>query len=210
MKFSIIISNTKRSEKYIDAIIKKKYYPNEIIYLHNKKNLKFFKKIQKKFKFFSKIKKFNSLIINKNIGQYILRKKEKYFIYSGYPGVIVKDSNVLKNKNLIHFHPGKLPKFKGSTTIYYGLLVEKKIHCTTLRLNQKIDEGNIIQIFKYPIPKDIKKIDNDYDDYIRVQNLIKFLNSPRRKLKKTSNSFFSHYYVIHPVLRSMVFKKFNK
>ena len=58
--------------------------------------------------------------------KYILRTPTRYYIYSGYPGVIIRDEEILKKKKIVHFHPGKLPDFKGSTTIYYSVLKERK------------------------------------------------------------------------------------
>ena len=118
---------------------------------------------------------------------------------------------MLKKKIIIHNHSGKIPEFKGSTTIYYSLLKEKKIYCSTIILNNKIDEGKILFIKKYPIPKNIMLIDNKYDDYIRSNNLILFMKSFKKlnvRSKKKSN--LQPYYVIHPLLRSIVFKKFMK
>ena len=210
MKFSLILSNTKKSVLYAKTLSKFEFYPEEIVYLDdNKKNklLKFLK--SSKFKNV-KIKKFNSLNIDKMTSKYILRTPTRYYIYSGYPGVIIRDGEILKKKKIVHFHPGKLPDFKGSTTIYYSILKERKIFCSTLYLNHKIDQGRIIGIYKYPIPKKIKEIDLNYDNYIRCQNLIKFLKSNKKFYENKNNIFFNQYYVIHPVLRSIVFKKFNE
>ena len=211
IKYSIIVTNTNRSLVYLKKLSKIKINPSEIIYLDNNKNLTT-KNILKKNKFFFphiKVKKFLAVDLDGKVAKYLLKKKEKYIIYSGYPGVIVKNKKLLKNKKLIHSHPGKLPNYKGSTTIYYSLLNEKKIYCSTIVLNNKIDEGQILLEKKYKIPKKIETIDKKYDDHIRSNNIIFLLrNLTSLKKRKQNNKNFQKYYVIHPLLRSIVFKKF--
>ena len=209
--FSIIIANTTRSILYLKILKKNKLYPNNIVYLDNKQNDNIRKIILKKSfsKSKSKLKIFNSEVIDKKkILNYIKNLKDKYIVYSGYPGKIIKTKKILKQKNLIHFHPGKLPFFKGSTTIYYSILKYNKIFCTSLILNEKIDNGKILNICRYPMPKNIKEIDLKYDDKIRANNLLDLLknsNKPDKKYKRTNKIL--PYFVIHPVLRSIVFKK---
>ena len=116
--------------------------------------------------------------------------------------------DVLKQKNLIHCHSGKLPKFRGSTTIYYSLLKEKKIFCSTLILSKNIDQGKILLIRKYSRPKNILTIDKKYDDFIRSKNLLYVLkNFEKLKPMNQKANDIIPYYVMHPVLRSIAFKK---
>ena len=67
-------------------------------------------------------------------------------------------------KNFIHCHPGKLPQYKGSTTIYYSILRENKIYCSAIVLNKNIDEGDVLFTEKFPIPNNIFSIDKNYDE----------------------------------------------
>ena len=106
MKFSLILSNTKRSVLYAKTLNKFEFYPEEIIYLDdNKKNklLEFLKSSKLKN---IKIKKFNSLNIDKMTSKYILKSPTRYYIYSGYPGAIIRDGEILKKKNCT-FSPRK-------------------------------------------------------------------------------------------------------
>ena len=66
------------------------------------------------------------------------------------------------------------------------MLKENKIFCTTFVLNPKIDSGKILLINEYPIPKNIKIIDNEYDDKIRAKNIVQVLqkNQIFKKLEK--------------------------
>tara|TARA_Y100000816_G_C26097548_1_gene581102 strand:+ start:720 stop:1367 length:648 start_codon:yes stop_codon:yes gene_type:complete len=213
MDFQIIISNTPRSISYLKYLSSFKFEPKKIIYLDNllkndKSRSLLFKK---KFYFPSvTIKKFKSRGISENVSNFILKQKEKYFVYSGYPGEIIKDIKVLKLKKLIHCHPGKLPDYKGSTSIYYSLLKEKKIYCSTIILNKKLDCGKILFIKKYPLPKKITDIDNVYNNYIRSMNLIYVIENLKKiKPSKQKRRKILPYYVVHPLLRSAVFHNLN-
>jgi methionyl-tRNA formyltransferase len=155
-------------------------------------------------------------INNKKVTKFIKKQKEKLIIISLYPGSngIVKNKELLKRKKLLHSHPGKLPEYRGSTTIYYSLLKEKKIWCDSFFLNNKIDQGKVIYSKQYPIPKNIYSIEKKYDSKIRSQNLIESLNVLKKKLifqknKKYFKEIISNYYIIHPILRFITFKKFK-
>tara|TARA_B100000925_G_scaffold291552_1_gene280056 strand:- start:2270 stop:2929 length:660 start_codon:yes stop_codon:yes gene_type:complete len=209
--FGLIISNTLRSLVYLRKIKKNNLKPSYIIYLNdNSKNI-YEKKLNKENFFFKdvNVKSFLSKKITKKIANFIIKKKVEYVIFSGYAGDVIKNSNLLKKIKIIHSHPGKLPLYKGSTTIYYSLLQKGKIFCSTFILNEKIDSGKIIRVREYPIPKKITSIDNIYDAEIRATNLCEVLKNKLNlnlNLNKTSSK---PYYVIHPLLRSIVFKKFK-
>ena len=211
--FSIIVSNTSRSYQYLRQLKKNKLIPKDIIYLNDGSNNLITKKIKLNKFFFPKIivKSFYANYINNNVARFLLSKNTNYLIYSGYPGVIERNNKVLKSKKLIHSHPGKLPQYRGSTTIYYSILKEDKIYCSTIILNNNLDSGKILLIIKYPIPKKILQIDNEYDDKIRAKNIV-FILKKYDKLKVTKKSIKKNnpYYVIHPLLRSLVFRKYAK
>ena len=210
MKYSIILSNNERSYEYLKLLISKKKYTNFIIYLDYKKNNK------SKNKIFSIIKKeklnFKSFKGNSvdqgNIRKFLLNLKDKIFVYSGYSAKIIKNKSIFKKKFFLHSHTGKLPKYKGSTTIYYSLIEEKKIYCTTFIMNSQIDKGTILLTKKYPLLKNYKNIDK-YDNKIRAKNILYTLNN-FYKLKKNIKKYkdnYSHYYIIHPILRYIALKK---
>tara|TARA_A100001015_G_scaffold147013_1_gene162995 strand:- start:2294 stop:2941 length:648 start_codon:yes stop_codon:yes gene_type:complete len=213
MDFQIIISNTPRSLSYLKYLKAFKFEPKKIIYLDNLlKNDKSRSVLFKKKFFFPSItiKKFKSRTISKNVSDFILKQKEKYFVYSGYPGEIIKNNKVLKLKKIIHCHPGKLPDYKGSTTIYYSLIKERKIYCSTIILNKKLDSGKILFKKKYPWPKKLNDIDSVYDNYIRSMNLIHVIkNFKKIRLTKQKGRKILPYYVAHPLLRSAVLHNLN-
>ena len=210
MKYSIVLSNNKRSYEYLKLLINEKKFPTFIVHLDHEGDRKAKKKI------FSLIikKKLNYKIFNVNdVGNYnvkkfILKLRDKIIIYSGYSGKIIKDKSILKKKLFLHSHSGKLPTYKGSTTIYYSLLKEKNFFCTTFIMNSHIDKGSILLIKRYPLIKRLKNID-DYDNKIRAKNILETLKN-FKKLKNNIKKFkdnYSPYYIIHPILRYIALKK---
>lgn len=186
MKYSIILSNNERSYEYLKLLINKKVYPNFIIHLEykndNKSKKKIFSVIKKKKLNFKSFK--GNSVDHKNVKKFLIKLKEKIIVYSGYSGKIIKSKSLFKNKIFLHSHSGKLPKYKGSTTIYYSLIKEKKIYCTTFIMNSQIDQGIILLVKKYPLIKKYKYLDN-YDNKIRAQNIVDTLIN-FHKLKKKS------------------------
>jgi len=210
MKFSVVLSSNLRSFIYIRELVDKSLYPNSIIFLINKKNKFFNNKI---FKVINKIDNISIFKYEKDtideplVESKILQLKEKVFIYSGYGGKIIKSKKLLNNKLFLHSHPGKLPSFKGSTTIYYSILKLNKVYCTTFLMNSSIDEGKILFVKQYTLPKDFKELDN-FDNYIRIKNIIVVLKNFTKFMKikhKEYIKFYPHYYIAHPVLRYLVF-----
>lgn len=210
-QFAIIVSNTIRSKIYISELIKNNLIPQEIIYLDNNKKrhrLKFNNKFNS-----SKIYKIISISINsKKVIDKILKIKTKNIIFSSYGGDIIRNEIILKKKNFIHCHPGKLPFFKGSAVYYYSLLKQKKIFYTTFVLNKKIDGGKIIRIKEYK-DLNINKFNEYYDAMQRINNIMfvmkKNLNNNRiilhNKNKKNNENM---YYIPHPIIRYLAKKSF--
>ena len=210
MKYAMILSNNERSYEYLKLLISEKKFPNFIIYLDFKGDEKVKKKIFSliyKKKLNHKSFKGNS-VDKKNISDFIIKLKDKIIIYSGYGGKIIKNKSIFKNKIFLHSHTGKLPKYKGSTTIYYSLIKERKIYCSTFIMNSQIDKGAVLLVKEYPLINNYKNIDN-YDNKIRAKNICQVLNN-FYKLNKAPKKFkenYSPYYIIHPILRYIALKK---
>ena len=120
----------------------------------------------------------NSLNVNDSIVVDAVKKlNDTYIVYSGPGGTILKKEILNQNKKFIHVHPGELPKYRGSTTIYYSYLISESLGASVIILNDKIDEGPILYTKKY---YDIEKnIDFDYvlDPLIRAKTLVDWFNS---------------------------------
>ena len=140
-EFNLLLANTNRSVDYVNYLKTKNLKPKKII-IYSKS------KVKKKLiinSFFNNIILFKTNDINNNkLVNYLLNLKEYYFIFSGYPAKIIKSSILLDKKFIIHSHPGKLPEYKGSTTIIYSIIKQNKIWCSTIRMNEKIDGGKIL------------------------------------------------------------------
>ena len=44
----------------------------------------------------------------------------------------------------MHVHSGKLPEYRGSTTLYYSLLEKNKVAASAIMINEGIDTGDIV------------------------------------------------------------------
>jgi len=208
---SIIISNNLRSLEYLDIFIKLKKEPNKVIYIDDNKSLPIKKKIKKILfleKIFKNKKTFYSKKFSNQVIKYLLKDKEKNFILSLPHGEIIKNSKLLKSKNLIHFHPGKLPLFRGATSIYYSVLKKKEIGCSTIIMSSDLDGGNLLFDKKFSFPKKTKDIDKKYDIEIRkvcleylLKNFKKLEPRPQKKINKL------HYYLAHPIIRKLAVMK---
>ena len=201
--FSVILTNTQRSKFYFKEIKKNKIYVENIIFYSLKKNNDFLLQL-KKYKFKNKLKIINS----NNINSFLVKKeilliKSEYVLFSGNNAELVKDSDILK-LNLIHCHPGLLPKYRGSTVIYYSLIESNSIYVTVFIITKSIDKGKILYTKKFYLPKNRKDIERNFDHSIRSKALIYFLKSKNYKSKSISKRYDNLYYISHPIIRSIV------
>jgi|688.fasta_scaffold406123_1 methionyl-tRNA formyltransferase len=210
MKFGLIISNTNRSRTYIKLLIKNLLYPKEIFFYSKKKNkffLDFF--FKKKISYhYAKTEDIN----NPNFIKIILKSKLKNLIYSGYSGEII-NSILLKKKNLFHCHPGKLPHYRGSTTIFYSIINKGTVGCSVFKMNKKIDMGKLYYIKNFKHPENLNKIYNKFDDYIRASTIVSFLKNKEKnfsnkiKFNDSNKINFTDYYIAHPIIRRIALDK---
>lgn len=200
--FSLILANTNRSKYYFKKIKEKKLKINTVIFYSKTYNSTLINDL-KKYPFIKKLIFFksNKLEITKIIKK-IISIKSKYIIYSGYNAEILKSSLVLK-KNLIHCHPGLIPNYRGSTTIYHSLINEKKIFTTIFIMSKNIDSGEILHVCKYKPPKNLRKIENTFDHEIRSKSILNFLIT-KKKFKRDKKIKNRLYYIAHPVIRDLV------
>ena len=137
----IILSPTIRSSIYLNVFRGLGLKFEKFIYFKSSNKQKFeinkkiiinkFKNINKNV--FEQIKNEKNLsVINtdkdfsKKFKNLINKSNTDYFIYSGLPGQILPTELLSDKKRILHCHPGKLPNYRGSTTIYYSILNKKK------------------------------------------------------------------------------------
>lgn len=205
--FGLLLSNTEKSYIYLKYLIDNKIYPKKI-YIYGKE--KFQKIINLSNRFSTNIIKVKT-INDKKIQKYLFKDKLKIFIYSGYPGEIIKNNKLLKNKIIIHCHPGDIPQFKGSTTIFYSILLKGSVTYSVFRISNKLDDGDVYYSKKIK-PKQNFLFDLNKKDY---RNRIMFISKViKKKLiirkKKKNKKKYSPYYVAHPIIRSLSLKRLKR
>lgn len=135
----------------------------------------------------------------------IIHLKPKLIIYSGAGGEIV--GNVLLSRQIpvLHIHAGYLPSYRGSTTVYYSLLREKRAGVSGILLSNKIDCGTVMAKKWFAPPSNGENIDYVYDPMIRAQLLVEILAKYARSKKLIGRPQIKNtgtmYYVIHPILK---------
>jgi methionyl-tRNA formyltransferase len=219
MKIGIILTPDNRSKAYIQKILKHKILLNEIIFLNDlreEKNVSEQMIKQSKINEFDvsesvsmtlkngklNYKEFNFVDINKNeLIKYIKEKNIDFFIFTG--GGILKQEILSLRTKFIHFHPGIVPNYKGSTCFYYSILEENNCGVTAFIMNEGLDTGNILHQKVFDKPKHCF-VDEIYDPHIRSETLIDVLKNDlicKNKFKKQDPNKGNTYYVIHPVLK---------
>lgn len=202
---TLILSESQRSLTYIGQFIKNKIKFQKIILYSTKK--------KEVYKFLKKEKLTDNLIFlrTNNVNSDILEKKikkykSKYNIISTYPGEIIRNLLLLKYK-LLHCHPGNLPIFKGSTTIYYAIILNKKICVTLFEISKKIDSGKILYKKYFDIPKKLASIEKDFDNKIRALTFIDYIQNNIKHKNNKSKKNYLPYYIAHPIIRQIVLNK---
>ena len=144
LQFLIIVSNTSRALVYLKAIKRNKLIPNEIIYLDDEKKNVFKNRLYKLFIQLPKIKvkKFEGIKINKKISDYLLKKKEKCIVYSGYPGILVKN-RIIKKKY-------EIPKKISDIDSDYDNLIRSKNLIYVLKNFYKLKKKRQTKNYKIP------------------------------------------------------------
>ena len=202
---TLVLSDTDRSFLYLKKIIENKIKFKRII-LYSKKYGSVYKLIvNQKLRsnlIFLKTNNVNSKILE----QKFILNKSKINIISTYPGEIIKSPVLLKGK-LLHCHPGDIPMFKGSTTIYYTLILKKKICVTIFEVNKKIDSGKILYKKYFKIPKKLREIEKSFDNKIRAITLVEYLKSKKNFKYPRSKKLFLPYYIAHPLIRQIILNK---
>ncbi len=126
-------------------------------------------------------------------------------IFAGYSGQILKSNHFKLPCQYLHMHPGNLPLERGSTTIYYSILNQRKCTVTSFFMSEEIDQGvNLLKsVYNHPL----QNVNTDvyYDNIIRADCFGKTLVKLGNKEEFDSHHEFhdEEYYVIHPVLKHL-------
>jgi methionyl-tRNA formyltransferase len=129
-------------------------------------------------------------------------------IYSGFAGQIVGAAALGLNVPFLHSHSGWLPRHRGSTTVYYGILEARECAASVLVLAPSIDSGPVLARQRYPLPPAGLDVDRLYDAAIRADLLCRVLAESQRRgalppALNTDGEAAQTYFVIHPVLKHL-------
>lgn len=230
-EFVLLASDTARSKAYLNAMISEDKLPGlcivytddivkmeqeSICYLESNKDVDFFD-INIPILTLLRRKNIEYCVVNnrdinsEEMGNVISELKQKYLIYSGYGGYILKKHLFQLGKKFIHIHAGVLPQYRGSTTAYYSYLQSNVLGASSIFLSEGIDEGNIIIKETFQVPKKKVDIDYIYEPYIRAQVLIRtidlYLETGELLSHKQENVDAETYHIIHPVLKHVALLK---
>lgn len=125
-------------------------------------------------------------------------------LFSGPPGAIVGPALLGTGRKFLHIHPGALPDYRGSTTIYYSLLERGSVAATALFLDDGIDTGPVLKEMRFAAPKDRRTIDVAFDAAIRgsvLQEVLAEIAADRLVAKAQDRVGGRTFYIIHPVLK---------
>jgi len=219
IKVGIILTPDNRSKSYIQKIIKEKIKLEEIIFMNKKSSEQHYSaKVIDESKrcgfdisepVSETLKKqqldyveFNFVDINHpQLIKFLEKSKTNYFIYTG--GGILKNPVLRTGSKFIHFHPGIVPKYRGSTCFYYSIINDDKCGVTAYFMDEKLDTGDIIFQKNFPKPEN-EFIDEVYDSHIRSETLLEVIKNNligNKNLKKQNPSEGENYFIIHPVLK---------
>ncbi|MFI3202379.1 MAG: formyltransferase family protein [Eubacteriales bacterium] len=149
----------------------------------------------------------NTLQVNsEEVVQSVKNLPTKHVIYAGPGGTILKHDILNVGKQFIHVHPGDIPIYKGSTTVYYEMLLEKRLTCSIFYMNEAIDSGDMLYKKHYPIPKGYVDFDQVVDPLLRAETLVEWIKNCENKsengLRGTTEKE-QNFYIIHPVLKHL-------
>lgn len=233
-EFALLASDTTRSRAYLQSMIREEKYPGVcIVYSDNIAKMQEEadtyeggEKIQKYFDrdipILYSLKKADivyRLVGTKDINSPLMEEaikklEQKYLIYSGYGGYILRPHLFRMNKKYIHIHAGILPQYRGSTTVYYSYLQERIFGATAIFLNEKIDEGEIIVQDIFGISEEEVDIDYVYEPFIRSRVLAEVLEKYFREggltSKRQQQEGAETYFIIHPVLKHLALMGIEK
>lgn len=128
-------------------------------------------------------------------------------IYSGFGSQIVGAPLLNTGIPFLHIHAGRLPDYRGSTTVYYSIIDQARCDVTAILLESEIDKGPVVATKSYPIPNRGIDIDYLYDNAMRADLLVDVMSHYAAhgqlpaQTSQPIDSKIGPFYIIHPVLK---------
>ena len=206
MKVGIVLTSDVRSKAYLQKIVSNEFFLDNIVFMNDNKTEKQLSSdaINQSLKYgFDasksvietltenklKFQEFDFVNVNNpQLKNYLEKIYNDFIIFTG-GGILKNDTLNLKSK-FIHFHPGIVPKYRGSTCFYYSIINENMSGVTAFIMDQNLDTGDLIYQKKFTKPNHIF-IDDIYDSHIRSETLIDLFKMnliEKENFKKQSTS----------------------
>lgn len=215
-RVGMLVADTSRTRAYLGALERHNLLPCEIMYLSGVPSQQRFEAVP----YFDNLTPARATIeriglacrvvdcddVNApTVVEAVRQSAAEVFVYSGPPGAILGRTLLGSAKRFLHVHTGLLPQFRGSTTIYYSLLLEGLCAASALFLDARIDGGPLLAARTFPAPEDRTTMDYGYDPYIRSLLLVDVLRQHEAtgefRTTPQDDSEGETYYIMHPVLR---------
>lgn len=218
-KVGIILTTDSRSQAYIQKICFNQIQIDEFIVMNSENKQQKYSVDEKKSSLLHGFDLDESVIdtLNKNnfsykefnfqdinhplLIEHIQNSSMDFFIFTG--GGILKHDILSLGKKFIHFHPGIVPYYRGSTCFYYSIIDKDECGVTAFLMDEKLDTGPILLQKYFPKPNHIY-IDNVYDAHIRSETLVELFKKNLLLLKEVTiqnPNDGETFFVIHPVLK---------
>ena len=218
-KIGIILTPDVRSKAYLSKLVDNKIKLNQIIFMNDAREGKKFsnKEINQAKLYGIRIEKSVKTILNENyahfkefpfvdinnleLRNFIKQSRIDFYIFTG--GGILESEILSSGPRFIHFHPGLVPFYRGSTCFYYSIINDDKCGVTAYVMDEKLDAGKIIHQKSFSKPSHIF-IDDIFDAHIRSDTMIDVLKGSlllNENFLAQDPDAGETYFIIHPVLK---------
>lgn len=190
IKFTLFTNNVRGINSY-KYLIKKKIKPKNVIIASknlNKDILKIFKKLKINYSILENIDSKTALNI---------LKKTDMGLVCGFPYIFKERHLKLVKYGFLNLHAGLLPKYKGGSPLNWQIINnEKYFGISVIKLNKKIDDGDIVEEKKFRLLKryrieDLHRIANKNFGEMLFKSIVKILS--KKKLKKQSKKNANYF-----------------
>ena len=186
-KIGMILTPDVRSKAYLSKLVDNKIKLNQIIFMNDDREEKKFsnKEINQAKLYGIRIEKSVKTILNENythfkefpfvdinnleLRNFIKQSRIDFYIFTG--GGILESEILSSGPRFIHFHPGLVPFYRGSTCFYYSIINDDKCGVTAYVMDEKLDAGKIIHQKSFSKPSHIF-IDDIFDAIIGIPHAI--------------------------------------